>query len=75
MIKFFDKFGNELDGCDLIEFSWNRKFFENRNFTLYLPAKNYAEDIKYVQVDGRPETGIVQKKVYEEKPEGNFVTL
>lgn len=75
MIKFFDKFGNELDGCDLIEFSWNRKFFESGNFTLYLPAKNYAEDIKYVQVDGRPETGIVQKKVYEEKPEGNFVTL
>lgn len=75
MIKFFDKLGNELDSYDFIEFAWNRKFFESGNFTIYLTAKGYIDNIKYVQVDDRPETGIVQKKVYEEKPEGSFVTL
>ncbi len=75
MIKCLNKFGDELYPLDFIELQWNRKYFEAGNFVLYMAAKDYNPDVKYIQILGRPETGIIQKVVYEEKSNGEFVTL
>ena len=75
MIKCLNKFGDEIMPIDFIELQWNRKYHDSGNFVLYMAAKNYNPDIKYIQVKDRPETGIVQKIVYEEKTNGDFVTL
>lgn len=75
MITCLNKFGDEIMPIDFIELQWNRKYHDSGNFVLYMAAKNYNPDIKYIQVKDRPETGIVQKIVYEEKTNGEFVTL
>lgn len=75
MITYLNKFGDEIMPIDFIELQWNRKYHDSGNFVLYMAAKNYNPDIKYIQVKNRPETGIVQKIVYEEKTNGDFVTL
>lgn len=75
MITCLNKFGDEIMPIDFIELQWNRKYHEAGNFVLYMAAKDYNPDIKYIQVKDRPETGIVQKIVYEEKTNGDFVTL
>lgn len=75
MITYLNKFGDEIMPIDFIELQWNRKYHDSGNFVLYMAAKNYNPDIKYIQVKDRPETGIVQKIVYEEKTNGDFVTL
>ena len=75
MITYLNKFGDEIMPIDFIELQWNRKYHDSGNFVLYMAAKNYNPDIKYIQVKDRPETGIVQKVLYEEKTNGEFVTL
>lgn len=75
MITYLNKFGDEIMPIDFIELQWKRKYHDSGNFVLYMAAKNYNPDIKYIQVKDRPETGIVQKIVYEEKTNGDFVTL
>lgn len=75
MIAYLNKFGDEMMPIDFIELQWNRKYHGAGNFVLYIAAKDYDPEIKYIQVKDRPETGIVQKIVYEEKTNGDFVTL
>lgn len=75
MIKCLNKFGEEVKMIDFIELQWSRKYFECGSFVLYMAAKDYDPDIKYIQCIGRPETAMVQKVVYEEKSNGEFVTL
>lgn len=75
MIKYLNKYGEERPYKDFVELQWNRKYNECGSFVLYMPAKTYTADIKYIQLQGRPETGIVQKTVYEKKTNGDFVTL
>ena len=75
MITCLNKFGDEIMPIDFIELQWNRKYHGAGNFVLCIAAKDYNPDIKYIQVKDRPETGIVQKIMYEEKTNGDFVTL
>lgn len=75
MIIALDKEGNPLGYPNFIELQWNRRFNGFGDFSLYMPISEYDSNIKYVQNIGRPETGIVQKIVYEQKPEGDFITL
>lgn len=75
MIKCLNKFGEELKMIDFVELQWSRKYFECGSFVLYMAAKDYDPDVKYIQCIGRPETAMVQKVVYEEKNNGEFVTL
>ncbi len=75
MIKCLNKFGDELKMIDFIELQWSRKYFECGSFVLYIAAKDYDPNVKYIQCVGRPETAMVQKVVYEEKSNGEFITL
>nr|DAV26337.1 MAG TPA: hypothetical protein [Caudoviricetes sp.] len=75
MIKCLNKFGEEVKMIDFVELQWSRKYFECGSFVLYMAAKDYDPDVKYIQCIGRPETAMVQKVVYEEKNNGEFVTL
>lgn len=75
MIKCLNKFGEEVKTFDFIERQWSRKYFECGSFVLYMAARDYAPNVKYIQCIGRPETAMVQKVVYEEKNNGEFVTL
>ena len=75
MIKCLNKFGEEVKMIDFIELQWSRKYFECGSFVLYMAAKDYDSDVKYIQCIGRPETAMVQKVVYEEKSNGEFITL
>lgn len=74
MIIYLDKAGQELPPREFIELQWTRKCFEPGNFSLYVRAKDWDNSIKYIQLDNRPETGIVQKVQYEYLPEGDFIT-
>lgn len=74
MIIYLDKTGQELPQRDFIELQWTRKCFEPGSFSLYVRAEDWDKNIKYIQLDGRPETGIVQKIQYEYLPEGDFIT-
>lgn len=64
---------------NFIELGWNRKYYECGDFSLYMRAEDYDENIKYLKVADdhgtRPETGIIQKLKYEEKINGDFITL
>ena len=75
MIKCLNKFGEEVKMIDFVELQWSRKYFESGSFVLYMAAKDYDPNVKYIQCIGRPETAMVQKVVYEEKNNGEFVTL
>ena len=75
MINFYDKAMNPLEPIEFIEITWNRKWNEAGDFTIYTIASEWNDKIKYVNIDGRPETGIVKKTVIEEKIEGTFVTV
>lgn len=75
MIIALDKEGNLLGYPNFIELQWNRRFNGFGDFSLYMPISEYDSSIKYIQNIDRPETGIVQKIVYEQKPEGDFITL
>ncbi len=75
MIKFHDKYGNGLSFCDFIEVQWTRRWSSAGEFTVYMAAKDYNPDIKYVKNTDRPETGMVMKTVYSESSNGEFVTL
>lgn len=75
MIKCLNKFGEEVKMIDFVELQWSRKYFECGSFVLYMAAKDYDPDVKYIQCIGRPETAMIQKVVYEEKNNGEFVTL
>ena len=75
MINFYDKAMNPLEPIEFIEITWNRKWNEAGDFTIYTTASEWNDKIKYVNIDGRPETGIVKKTVIEEKIEGTFVTV
>lgn len=74
MIIYLNKYGEELSQREFIELQWTRKCYEAGNFTLLMRAEDWDNDIKYVQVDGRRETGIVQKIQYEHKPDGEYIT-
>lgn len=74
MIIYLDKTGQELPPRDFIELQWTRKCFEPGSFSLYVRAEDWDKKIKYIQLDDRPETGIVQKIQYEYLPEGDFIT-
>ena len=75
MIVALNKTGDLLGYPNFIELQWNRRFNGFGDFALYMPISEYDPNIKYIQNIDRPETGIVQKIVYEQKPEGDFVTL
>ena len=75
MIVALNKTGDLLGYPNFIELQWNRRFNGFGDFSLYMPISEYDPNIKYVQNIDRPETGIVQKIVYEQKPEGDFVTI
>lgn len=76
MILFYDEMGRLQDPPDFIELGWNRKYREPGNFTLYMPAREWKnKPFLYIQIEGRKETAIVQKVVYEKKTEGDFVTI
>ncbi|EJU21604.1 hypothetical protein [Mogibacterium sp. CM50] len=75
MINFYDKEMNLLETIEFIEITWNRKWTEAGDFTIYTIANEWNDKIKYINIDGRPETGIVKKIVIEEKIEGTFLTL
>lgn len=75
MINILDKYGAVLPLFDFIELQWNRKYNETGDFELYTYVGCYNPDTKYIQVVGRPETGVVQKVVYEENEHGQFVTV
>lgn len=75
MIKCLNKFGEEVKMIDFVELQWSRKYFESGSFVLYMAAKDYDPNVKYIQCIGRPETAMVQKVVYEEKSNGEFITL
>ena len=74
MINFYDKEMNLLEPIEFIEITWNRKWTEAGDFTIYTIANEWNTKIKYINIDGRPETGIVKKIVIEEKIEGTFLT-
>lgn len=74
MINFYDKEMNLLEPIESIEITWNRKWTEAGDFTIYTIANEWNDKIKYINIDGRPETGIVKKIVIEEKIEGTFLT-
>lgn len=74
MIIYLNKYGEELAQREFIELQWTRRCYEAGNFTLLMRAEDWDNDIKYVQVDGRRETGIVQKIQYENKPDGEYIT-
>lgn len=75
MIVALNKTGDLLGYPNFIELQWNRRFNGFGDFSVYMPVAEYDPNIKYIQNTGRPETGIVQKIVYEQKPEGDFVTI
>lgn len=75
MIQAFDKTGAAIGYPNFIELQWNRRFNGFGDFVIYMPVSEYDPDVKYIQNVGRPETGIIQKIVYEQKPEGDFVTI
>jgi len=75
MIKYLNKYGEELPFMDFIELQWNRKYKECGSFVITMAAKDYSPDIKYIKNIGRPETGIVQKTQFEETTNGKLVTL
>lgn len=74
MIIFLNMYGDELMQRDFIELQWTRKCFEPGNFTLLMRAKDWDNAIKYIQLKDRPETGIIQKVQYENKPDGEYIT-
>ncbi len=74
MIIFYDKNMEELPEIDFIEASWNRKWKEPGNFTIYTTVRNWNPKIKFVRNTSRPEIGIIQKKTIESKVEGMFIT-
>lgn len=74
MIIYLDKTGQELPQRDFIELQWTRKCFEPGSFSLYVRAEDWDKNVKYIQLEDRPETGIVQKVQYEYLPEGDFIT-
>ena len=75
MIQFFDKFMNRLEDLDFIEVAWNRKWTEAGDFSVRLAAQDWNQHVKFVKNTGRPETGIVQKTVYEVTAQGTFATI
>lgn len=75
VFKYFDKNGNELKAIDFIEIQWNRKFDETGNFLIYTSAKEWNNNIKYIQNVGRPETGIVQKISYDKQTSGDYLEI
>lgn len=75
MLKFLNKYGEEIEQIEVIEAVWTRKYHSVGEFCIYLSANYYKKEIKYIQNIGRPETGIVQKVVFEKKINGDFITL
>lgn len=75
MIVALNKTGVIIGYPNFIELQWNRRFNGFGDFSLYMPISEYDPNIKYIQNIDRPETGIVQKIVYEQKAEGDFITL
>lgn len=74
MIIFFDKFMNKLKELDFIELSWNRKWKEPGDFSLYLAAKDWDANVKYIKNVGRKEIGMVQKIIMTKEVHGTFIT-
>lgn len=69
-------YGTErVENVPFIELQWNRKYFEAGDFSLLMRAEDCTEDYIFIKVLNRPEMGIITKKLYEAKLEGNFVTL
>lgn len=75
MIKGLDRFGKPLGAIDFIEASWNRRWSGCGEFMVYMAAKDYDPDIKYIQNVGRPELGIIQKYEQIDEVKGMCVTL
>lgn len=75
MISFLNKYGEDIGTCDFIEVQWTRRWSEAGEFTVYMAAKDYDPEAKYVINSGRPETGIILKIEYEENEAGEFITL
>lgn len=73
MFHFFDKNFKEMDGFDWVEIDWNRKFYEPGSCMVYTTQDRFNPEIKFITQDGRPETGIVQKWVKEDKDGENMM--
>ncbi|MDO5015296.1 MAG: hypothetical protein Q4E28_05025 [Clostridia bacterium] len=75
MLKAFNKYGNAIEPPEFIELQWNRKFYDYGNFSLHMPLSVYDSGLKYLQFEGRPETGVVQKRYYENQNGIDYITL
>lgn len=75
MLRAFNKYGNAIEPPEFIELQWNRKFYDFGNFSLHMPLSVYDRELKYLQFEGRPETGIVQKRYYENQNGIDYITL
>lgn len=75
MLKAFNKYGNAIEPPEFIELQWNRKFYDFGNFSLHMPLSVYDRELKYLQFEGRPETGIIQKRYYENQNGIDYITL
>lgn len=75
MIQALNAQGVNLGYPNFIELQWDRRWNGFGEFSVYMTADTYDPETKYIKNEGRPETGIVQKIVYEQKPEGDFVTI
>lgn len=74
MFHFFNKNFEEVDGFDWVEIDWNRKFYEPGSCMVYTTQDRFDPAIKFITQDGRPETGIIQKWVKEDKDGENMMT-
>lgn len=75
MLRAFNKYGNAIEPPEFIELQWNRKFYDFGNFSLHMPLSVYDRELKYLQFEGRPETGIIQKRYYENQNGIDYITL
>lgn len=82
IINWLDERGQIIPAwhIDIIELEWYRKWFECGTFILYMTLEEYLELLskgkpKYIQIQGNPETGIIQKINYNISETGNFYTM
>lgn len=63
------------DDVPYIEVQWNRKFFEVGNFSIYMRKEDFDSNMMFFQLSGRSEWGLRFKYEYEDKTEGEFITI
>lgn len=54
---------------------WNRKYYELGDFSIQIPAADYSPDMKYIYMVGRTELGVIQKTLYTNDVQGDYIQL